>query len=152
MQKWPGSTRHQTTTGTSSCRAASCRRQGRMSHNLGLPIALGFLPHRLGALRRDAKPHLGALLGHELGVMLQDHLRAIPRLQRHLRRVRHRRQPVADERVPERIVFPGERLPASSVRRLSCLADFLWPGSQRWLRFYLLRRSSPLCDTAVTRL
>jgi uncharacterized GH25 family protein len=40
----------------------------------------------------------------------------------------------------------------SSDRQTFCLAAFLWSGSLRWLRFYLLRRSSPLCDTSVTRL
>src|ERR1035437_6883083 len=40
----------------------------------------------------------------------------------------------------------------SSVRQTFCLADLLWPESHRWLRFFLLRLSSSICDTAVTRL
>src|SRR5437899_440284 len=34
---------------------------------------------------------------------------------------------------------------ASSVRQTFCSADFLWRGSQGWLRFVLLRVSSSFC-------
>ena len=49
--------------------------------------------------------------------MPKDHLEAVPGLQRHLRRIRHRRQPVTDETVPQGIVLPGERFPALNLRK-----------------------------------
>jgi hypothetical protein len=49
--------------------------------------------------------------------------------------------------------IPGDdREQPSSVRQAFCSADFLWPESHRRLRFFLLRLSSSICDTAVTRL
>jgi hypothetical protein len=49
--------------------------------------------------------------------MPEDHLRAVARFQRHLSRVLNRRQPVTDEGVAQRIVLPGERLPALKPKR-----------------------------------
>lgn len=66
--------------------------------------------------------------------MPEDHLRAVPRLQRHLRRILDRRQPVTDERMPQRIVFPGEWLPALDLRLLSAGRDLALLASQLPLR------------------
>lgn len=43
---------------------------------------------------------------HQFPVMLEDHLRRIPRFQRHLCHVLHIRHPVTDKRMPQRILLP----------------------------------------------
>jgi hypothetical protein len=52
--------------------------------------------------------------------MLENHLRAVPCLKRHLRRVRHRRQPVTDIAVTETIILPGERFPPLDLLKQWC--------------------------------
>jgi type I restriction enzyme M protein len=59
--------------------------------------------------RLDVEPRLRVLRPHQFPVMLEDHLRRVPRFQRHLRHVLCLRHPVADVRMPQRIVLPLER-------------------------------------------
>ena len=84
----------------------------RQLHHLVFRIG-GGRPHRLRGLdrfRRDGKPLLRPLwpeqlppslvrFGEASAVMPENHLWAVSRLQRHLRRARYRGQPVADERI-----------------------------------------------------
>jgi len=78
--------------------------------------------------------------------MLEDHLRAVARFQRHLRRVLNRGQPIADEAVAETIILPCERLPALDVGGLG--AGGTSPFWLRSLLFFRLAASSFACASA----
>jgi hypothetical protein len=102
------------------------RRHFRLAHRLTLSAHPNPPPGRFHGLRRDAKPlfriHAPDQLppslmrfGEASAVMPENHLRAVSRLQRHLRRARPRRQPVADERIsqPARAGVANARMPRS---------------------------------------
>ena len=57
------------------------------------------------ARRHEAKPSLYRFRPHQLTVMLENHLWRAARLQRDLLNILHVRHAVADECVPQRIVF-----------------------------------------------
>ena len=102
------------------------RRHFRLAHRLTLSAHPNPLPGRFHRLRRDANPlfhiHCPAQLppslmrfGEASAVMPENHLRAVSRLQSNPGRVRHRRQPVADERIsqPARAAVMSARMPRS---------------------------------------
>ena len=96
----------------------TCRRASWASENFpegglrrSLPGPLGFTFGTLGALllREDAEVFLCGLLGHELPVVLEEHLGGVPRLQGDLSCRLGNGQPVRAEGVTEAIVDEGHQ-------------------------------------------
>ena len=76
------------------------------------PLSPTFRPFHLNHLllpaRHQREPALCVRRPHQLPVMLEDHLRTVPRLQRHLRRALHRRHGIGNELVPQGTVHSLE--------------------------------------------
>ena len=69
-------------------------------------------PASLSCCPAKWQTRLGALLGHQLAVMLESDLQAVPGLKHHLSGSLDIRQPMNDERMPQIVVLPRKRLRA----------------------------------------